>query len=428
MARRLPGMSILRQETLKEFVTSLKVPRKIILMVKAGEPVDEFIKLVLPLLSPADILIDGGNSYYLDTERRCKELAQKGILFVGCGVSGGEEGARNGPALMPGGTPEAWPHIQSILQSIAARSSFSVDSPCCEWLGSGGAGHFVKMVHNGIEYGDMQLIGEIYHAMRDWGNCAEVFSNWNKSRLQSFLIEITAEILGTRLSDGSLLLDQIIDVTGQKGTGKWTVSAALELGVPVTVISEAVQARFLSTLKTLRAELQSNKSNASFEVDDLEDALFASKVISYTQGFMLLREASRVYNWNLDLSAVALLWSGGCIIRSAFLKDIQSAFSKSDLKCLIQDDYFKEALSKCEPGWRRTVKAFVDSSIPCSSLSAALSFYDGIRTAHLPANLLQAQRDYFGAHQFELISEPGKARHHDWIGSGGGMTSGVYQA
>lgn len=444
MKRAKESQRIIACHELKEFVDSLKSPKKILLMVKAGQPVDDFIQLLIPFLREGDIVIDGGNSHYEDTNRRCKELESKKLCFVGCGVSGGEEGARNGPSLMPGGSVEAWTHLKPILQAIAARSQFSKDAACCEWLGAGGAGHFVKMVHNGIEYGDMQLIGEAYHMMRDGlhldsEQASKVFASWNEGELQSFLIEITKDILSTRVDDqlqrdpkGKALVELIRDVTGQKGTGKWTVNAGLELGVPVTVISEAVQARALSSLKEERVRMDKfyapSRKQVQLNLDDLKDAIYASKVISYAQGFLLLKQASQQYDWKLDFAAVALLWSGGCIIRSSFLKDIHQAYKDDPTQHILMTNFFKDALVKAEAGWRRTVCAFVSAGLPCPALSSSLAFFDAFCTSHLPANLLQAQRDYFGAHQFELDSKPGEAMHFDWIESGGAMSSTNYQA
>ena len=440
---------VIPTHSLDELIASLKDgPKRLMLMVKAGSPVDEFIGLLVPLLQAGDIVIDGGNSHFADTERRYRELAQRGMHFVGCGVSGGEEGARRGPSLMPGGSEAAWPHLSGLLQSIAARSQFLPSAPCCAWLGAGGAGHFVKMVHNGIEYGDMQLIGEAYHIMRD-GLCmspkeqARVFDAWNSAELQSFLIEATRDILCVavnpktlkRVDDGGVpLVDLLKDVTGQKGTGKWTVVSAFDLGVPVTLISEAVQTRILSSLLNERlavAEAYPNKSSkVELSLEDLRAAVFASKIISYAQGFMMLREASSAFAWNLDFAAVAVLWSGGCIIRSAFLRDIHAAYQRDpSLASLLLDPFFRQALQSSEAGWRRAVSAFVSAGLPCPALSSALSFFDGYRCARLPANLLQAQRDYFGAHQFELTDGPkGQAVHFDWIGSGGAAVSSNYQA
>ena len=445
MKRATREQRIIACHELKEFMGSLKSPRKVLLMVKAGQPVDDFIQLLLPFLSEGDIVIDGGNSQYEDTSRRCKEFESRKLCFVGCGVSGGEEGARNGPSMMPGGSAEAWTHLKPMFQAIAARSQFSKNSPCCEWLGTGGAGHFVKMVHNGIEYGDMQLIGEAYHMMRDGLNlspeqASKVFGAWNEGELQSFLIEITRDILSTRVDDqlhrnqkGKPLVELIRDVTGQKGTGKWTVSAGLELGVPVTVISEAVQARALSSLKEERLKINRFYGSArgqtpQLDLNDLRDAVYASKIVSYAQGFLLLKQASQQYNWSLDFAAVALLWSGGCIIRSSFLKNIHQAYKDDQLGDMLMTAFFKDALVKAEAGWRKTICAFISAGLPCPALSSSLAFFDASRTARLPANLLQAQRDYFGAHQFELESKPGEAIHFDWIESGGAMSSSNYQA
>lgn len=424
--------------SLEQLITSLKSPRKVMLMVKAGKVVDQFIEKIVPLLDQGDIIIDGGNSLFTDTVRRSRALAQQGILFIGTGVSGGEEGARHGPSIMPGGNPDAWPHVKPIFQAIAAQ----VDGDaCCQWVGEEGSGHYVKMVHNGIEYGDMQLICEAYHLMGEGlGNSVDdmhtVFSHWNQGVLDSYLIEITANILPFKDEDGSPLLDKILDTAGQKGTGKWTGINALELGIPLTLIGEAVFARCLSALKDERVKAQSLlgihqpdwQGEQKQVIDDLHDALYASKIISYAQGFMLMREAASEYGWNLDYGAIALMWRGGCIIRSAFLKNIKQAYEKNaKLENLLMDDFFIDAIKKAEPGWRRTVQLAVELGIPVPSFSSALSFYDGYRRGRLPANLLQAQRDYFGAHSYERIDKPrGEYFHTNWTGSGGDVASTRY--
>ncbi|XP_018332738.1 6-phosphogluconate dehydrogenase, decarboxylating-like isoform X2 [Agrilus planipennis] len=432
------GKSIIGAVSIEDLVSKLKAPRRIMLLVKAGNAVDAFIDQLLPYLSKGDIVIDGGNSEYTDTQRRCKELEEKGLRFVGAGVSGGEDGARYGPSLMPGGHSEAWPHIKSIFQSIAAK----VDGqPCCHWVGSDGAGHFVKMVHNGIEYGDMQLIGEIYHLMLaiglDQSEMAYIFEEWNKGELDSFLIEITKDILKFKDADGKYLLPKIRDAAGQKGTGKWTAIAALNYGVPVTLIGEAVFSRCLSALiderQTASAQLPGPTTKFSGDklkfLEDCRQALYASKIVSYAQGFMLLREAAKMYNWSLDYGSIALMWRGGCIIRSVFLGQIKTAFSKDPtLKNLLFAPFFKEAITKAQSGWRNVVSTAVNIGVPTPALSTALAFYDGYRSKRLPANLLQAQRDYFGAHTYELLGQEGKFIHTNWTGRGGNISASTYQA
>ncbi len=424
--------------SLEEFIASLKSPRKVMLMVKAGEVVDLFIQQLIPLLDKGDIIIDGGNSLFTDTVRRTQALAQQGILYLGTGVSGGEEGARHGPSIMPGGNPEAWPQVKEILQAISAK----VDGePCCQWVGEEGSGHYVKMVHNGIEYGDMQLICEAYHLMGegldiDTDAMHQVFCDWNQGVLDSYLIEITANILPVKDADGSPLLDKILDSAGQKGTGKWTGINALELGIPLTLIGEAVFARCLSALKDERVKAQEVlgspqpdwQGNSQQAISDLHDALYASKIISYAQGFMLMREAAKEYGWTLDYGAIALMWRGGCIIRSAFLKNIKQAYEKNpQLENLLLDSFFSAAIKQAEPGWRNTVQLAVQLGIPVPTFSAALAFYDGYRRGRLPANLLQAQRDYFGAHTYQRIDKPrGESFHTNWTGSGGNVASSRY--
>lgn len=408
---------------------------------------DAFISQLLPHLEEGDIIIDGGNSHFPDSERRCKELEALGILFVGSGVSGGEEGARHGPSLMPGGSEAAWPHIKEIFQKTAAQSD---NEPCCDWVGTGGAGHYVKMVHNGIEYGDMQLIAEAFWLLKQGlglkeNEIAEIFAKWNKGVLDSFLIEITSEILAYNDEDGEPMLTKILDSAGQKGTGKWTAINALELGQPVTLIGEAVFARCLSSLKDERgraSKILAGPKPRPFEgnkqqfIDDLEQALYASKIVSYAQGFMLMREAAKQYNWKLNNPAIALMWRGGCIIRSVFLKDITSAFRKNpELENLLFDDFFSSAIKKAEDGWRRVIAQAVLWGVPTPVFSSALSFFDGIRSELLPASLLQAQRDYFGAHTFRVL--PGKENdrlkagqdiHINWTGRGGNVSASTYQA
>jgi 6-phosphogluconate dehydrogenase len=431
--------TIIGARSIEEMVSLLAKPRKVMLMVKAGKAVDDIIDQLLPLLEEGDVLIDGGNSYFADTIRRTKYLSVKDILFVGTGISGGEEGARNGPAIMPGGTPEAWPLVKELFQAIAAKTPDR--TPCCDWVGNDGAGHYVKMTHNGIEYGDMQLIAEAYHFMRDGlrmshKEMSAVFASWNNGDLSSYLIEITADILKHKDDDGTPLVEKIMDSAGQKGTGRWTSESALELGIPVTLISEAVSARSLSSLKNERMnaakvlngpKTQSIKNKKSL-VKDIAQALLASKIISYAQGFMLMREAAREYGWLLDFASIALIWRNGCIIRSVFLDKIAKAFrNKRELDTLLLDDYFRKKIDKCQPAWRRIVGAAAQLGIPIPALSAALSFYDGYRCAHLPANLLQAQRDYFGAHTYERVDKPkGQFYHTDWTGKGGSVSASTY--
>ncbi|XP_031827575.1 phosphogluconate dehydrogenase [Nomia melanderi] len=432
------GTKVVGAYSLKEMVEKLKSPRRVMLLVKAGPAVDAFIEQLVPLLSPGDIIIDGGNSEYQDTERRTNDLDKNGILFVGSGVSGGEEGARYGPSLMPGGNPKAWPHIKDIFQSICAKVN---GEPCCDWVGETGAGHFVKMVHNGIEYGDMQLICEAYHILRNGlklnpEEMSQVFDEWNKGELDSFLIEITSNILKYKDEKG-YLLERIRDTAGQKGTGKWTAIAALDYGVPVTLIGESVFARCLSALQSERVEASSIlKGPDTVYTGDkkqflthLKNALYASKIISYAQGFMLLREAAKVHNWNLNYGGIALMWRGGCIIRSVFLGNIKAAFDKNPkLSNLLLDDFFANAMKDCQASARVVVSTAVQLGIPTPALSTALAFYDGFRTSRLPANLLQAQRDYFGAHTYELLGAEGKFVHTNWTGHGGNVSASTYDA
>jgi 6-phosphogluconate dehydrogenase len=435
------GTPIIGTHSLKEFFDTLNKPRIFILMVKAGEPVDEFINLSLPYLEPGDIIIDGGNSLFTDTNRRCDELKKKGILFLGAGISGGEEGARNGPSIMPGGNPDAWPHVKKIFQSIAAKVENG--DPCCDWVGEQGAGHYVKMVHNGIEYGDIQLICEAYHIMKEGlgltaAELQQTFKEWNDSELNSYLIEITSHIFSTLDKDGKPLVDKILDVAGQKGTGKWTVINALDLGIPLTLIGEAVFARCLSAMKEERVEASrilkgpqtQFKGDKKKFLEDIRQALYASKMISYAQGFMLMRQADLDYKWHLNFGGIALMWRGGCIIRSRFLGKIKEAFDKNpSLKNLMLDDFFRGELEKSQAGWRRALIQAVEMGISVPCFSTALSFYDGYRCEHLPSNLLQAQRDYFGAHTYERIDQPrGKFFHTNWTGTGGKVSSGSYNA
>ena len=423
------GTQIIGTHSIEEFVNSLSSPRRILLMVKAGEVVDHFIDLLTPHLDTGDIIMDGGNSLYTDTTRRVNDLENKGIIYMGNGISGGEEGARNGPSIMPGGNKKGWPLVKDILQSITAK----VDGePCCDWIGEEGAGHYVKMVHNGIEYGDMQLICEAYQFLRDGlsmtvDEIADIFAGWNEGELNSYLIEITSHILRVKDTDGEPLVDKILDTAGQKGTGKWTAINSLELGIPLTLIGEAVFARFLSALKSERVlaakVLAAPENSFSYTdeekqsyIDAVKDALYASKIISYTQGYMLMRQAAKEYQWNLNYGGIALMWRGGCIIRSRFLDSIKHAYSKNaDLESLLLDDFFQQAIASSQNGWRKTVSRAIESGIPVPGFAAALTFYDGYRLESVPANLLQAQRDYFGAHTFERIDQPrGQFFHHDW--------------
>ncbi len=414
----------------KELVAQLETPRKIMLMITAGDPVDSTIDALLPLLDEGDIIIDGGNSHFPDTIRRTQSLKEKGILFVGSGISGGEEGARFGPAIMPGGNPAAWPTVKNILQSIAAK----VDGePCCQWIGDGGAGHYVKMVHNGIEYGDMQLIAEAYQLMHeglglDHAQMQQVFETWNEGVLSSYLIEITADIMAKADSDGEPLLEKILDTAGQKGTGTWTAVSALEQGVPLTLIGEAVFARCLSSIKESRitaskiypqAERPKFTGDIEATLDALRDALYASKIISYAQGFMLMQQASDKYGWNLNYGNIALTWRGGCIIRSRFLDNIKEAYKKKpQLENLLLDDFFVDAIQSSLEGWRKTVQTAIAMAIPVPAFSSALSFFDGYRSEKTSANMLQAQRDYFGAHTYERVDQPrGEFFHTDWVKS-----------
>ncbi len=426
-------------ESLEEVCAGLSSPRKIMLMVKAGAAIDAVINQLLPLLDKGDIIIDGGNSNFDDSDRRAKELGEKGFLFVGSGVSGGEDGARHGPSLMPGGHSDAWPSIKPIFQSIAAKTDSG--DPCCDWVGDGGAGHFVKMVHNGIEYGDMQLICEAYHFMQnalgmDNSAMSETFTQWNKGDLDSYLIEITADILAFQDKDG-FVVDRVMDKAGQKGTGKWTGINALELGIPLTLIGEAVFARALSAIKEERVQAsavlqgpeKTTALNAPDWIEPLGQALLAAKIISYTQGYMLMQAAAKEHNWNLNYGAIAQMWRGGCIIRSAFLDDIKAAFDKNDsLANLLLDDYFSNQIHQCQTNWRSVVSECVAQGIPVPAMSSALAFYDGYRNARLPANLLQAQRDYFGAHTYQIVDGDEQWHHTDWIGSGSGIASTSYDA
>ena len=432
------GTQVIGCHSFEELASALKRPRKVMLMVKAGQVVDDMIESLLPHLEPGDIIIDGGNSLFTDTNRRCRALEDQGILYVGTGVSGGEEGARFGPSIMPGGDAKAWPSVRPIFQSIAAKVD---EEPCCQWVGDEGAGHYVKMVHNGIEYGDMQLICEAYQLMKDGlglsaDELQKVFTEWNQGVLDSYLIEITANILATRDDAGDPLVDKILDTAGQKGTGKWTGINALELGIPLTLIGEAVFARCLSAMKEQRviAAAELGSPLGSFNGDKLaaigwvRDALYASKIISYAQGFMLMKEAAQQYGWHLNYGGVALMWRGGCIIRSKFLGNIKQAFDNNpELENLLLDKFFATAVRGCDSGWREAIRVGIDLGVPTPAFSAALAFFDGYRSARLPANLLQAQRDYFGAHTYERVDGPrGEFHHTDWTGSGGNVSSTTY--
>ena len=433
------GKKILGARDLKQFVSSLKRPRRIMLMVKAGDPVDEFIDHLMPFLEKGDILIDGGNSHFPDSQRRYESLKAKGILFIGTGISGGEEGARHGPSIMPGGNPDAWPHVKSIFQAIAAKSDDG--SPCCEWVGEGGAGHYVKMVHNGIEYGDMQLICEAFDLLRKgvhltYAELAKTFGNWDKGLLNSYLIEITAQIFTKMDTDGKPLLEKILDVAGQKGTGKWTGIDALDRGMPLTLIGEAVFARCLSSLKDERIKASAfyKAPETSFKgtkdelTEQVSQALYASKIISYAQGFMLMRSASAEYKWNLNFGSIALMWRGGCIIRSKFLGNIKQAYDKNpQLPSLLMNHFFVEQITRCLPSWRKVVAEGALMGVPLPCFSTALAFFDGYRSPSLPANLLQAQRDFFGAHTYERTDKPrGQFFHTNWTGKGGDVSSSSY--
>ena len=438
---RARGKRFIGAHALEEFVAALAVPRKIIMLVKAGSAVDELIERLAPLLQPGDILIDGGNSLFTDTIRRTRYAEGKGLLYVGSGVSGGEEGALKGPSLMPGGSAAAWPHIRPIFQAICARTPEG--EPCCDWMGEDGAGHFVKMVHNGIEYADMQLIGETYDLMRrglglDNARMHRVFGAWNAGELDSYLIEITRDILGFRGEDGEEVIDVILDAAGQKGTGKWTVNAALDEGMPLTLIGEAVFSRCLSAAKdervaaakVIQVDAQPFKGDAKAFIEDLRQALYAAKIICYAQGYQLLRAAASSQRWNLNFGGIALVWRGGCIIRSVFLGEIKKSFDRNpQLVNLLLDPFFKEAIERRQAAWRRVVVTAVTMGIPIPCLSSALAYFDGYRSARLPANLLQAQRDYFGAHNYERTDRPrGELFHSNWTGRGGTTTSRSYTA
>src|SRR5882672_4863970 len=435
------GTNVIGAHSLEEMVSLLKKPRRVMLMVKAGPPVDEFIEHLLPHLEPGDIIIDGGNSLFTDTIRRTKYIESKGLLYIGAGVSGGEEGARRGPSIMPGGSPAAWPHVKDIFQKIAAKVEDG--TPCCDWVGENGAGHYVKMVHNGIEYGDMELICEAYNLMKTGlGLTADqmnpVFDQWNQGELNSYLIEITRDILAFKDTDGQPLVDKILDTAGQKGTGKWTVISSQDLGIPITLIAEAVYSRTISALKDdrvaaskkLKGPKPTIKGDQKKFIEDIRHALYASKIMSYAQGYMLMRAAANEYKWNLNYGGIALMWRGGCIIRSAFLGKIKEAFQeKPKLTNLLLAPFFKKAIKASQRSWRNVIAIAAKKGIPVPAFSTALSFYDGYRTERLPANLLQAQRDYFGAHTYQRVDKPrGEFFHTNWTGRGGRVSSGTYNA
>ncbi len=444
LADEAKGTLVEGAHSIEEMCSKLKTPRRVMIMVKAGDVVDKTIDSIVPFLEKGDIIIDGGNSLFTDSNRRTKALAEKGILFIGTGVSGGEEGARFGPSIMPGGNAAAWPHVKDIFQAIAAKVEDG--TPCCDWVGEDGAGHYVKMVHNGIEYGDMQLIGEAYQLLKDGlgltpDEFEKVFAEWNKGELDSYLIEISTTIFGKKDDDGQPIIDKILDTAGQKGTGKWTAIDALDNGMPVTLIGESVFARCLSALKEERVAaskvLEGPKDAAKISpehkaefIEEVRRALYCSKMISYAQGYMLLRSAEKVQGWNLNMGGVALMWRGGCIIRSAFLGDIKKAFDKDPkLTNLLMDDFFSGALNKYQASWRKALIHAIELGVPTPAFSTALAFYDGYRTARLPANLLQAQRDFFGAHTYERVDKPrGEFFHTNWTGRGGRVSSSTYNA
>jgi 6-phosphogluconate dehydrogenase len=444
LANEAKGTKIQGAHSIQELVAKLKRPRRIMMLVKAGKPVDDFIEQIVPHLEPGDIIIDGGNSLFEDTNRRQRELEAKGLLFIGTGVSGGEEGARRGPSIMPGGSPAAWPHVKEIFQSISAKVEDG--SPCCDWVGEEGAGHYVKMVHNGIEYGDMQLICEAYNILKNGLGMTEqelhdTFAEWNRGELDSYLIEITRDIFAKKDTDGSPLVNKILDTAGQKGTGKWTVINSLDLGTPITLMAEAVYARCVSAMKDDRVRAARklkgpkpaiptarNAKKRAALVQEVRDALYASKIISYAQGYMLMQAAAKEYGWKLNWGGIALMWRGGCIIRSRFLGKIKEAFDKKpNLSNLLFDDYFRGEIKKSQKGWRNIVATAAKRGIPAPAFSTALAFFDSFRSAVLPANLLQAQRDYFGAHTYERVDKPrGEFFHTNWTGHGGNTSSTTY--
>jgi 6-phosphogluconate dehydrogenase len=426
--------------SIEEFIASLERPRKVMMLVKAGKPVDDFIELLLPHLEEGDIIIDGGNSHFPDSIRRTKYVESKGFLFIGTGVSGGEEGALLGPSIMPGGSHAAWPHVKEVFQAISAKVEDG--TPCCDWVGNDGAGHFVKMVHNGIEYGDMQLISEAYNLMKNLlgmnaDEMHQVFKDWNEGELDSYLIEITRDILGYRDEEGDPLVEKILDTAGQKGTGKWTGIEALDLGIPLTLIGESVFARCLSAIKEERVEASkvlsgphpSYAGDRALFINDIKSALYASKIVSYAQGYTLMREAAKEYGWVLNYGGIALLWRGGCIIRSVFLSKIKDAFDKNpDLSNLLLDPFFKEKVEAAQEGWRKVVATALVNGIPVPAFTTALNYFDGYRSERLPANMLQAQRDYFGAHTYERVDKPrGEFFHTNWTGRGGDTSSSTYE-
>lgn len=444
LANEAKGTKVQGAHSIQELVSKLKRPRRVMMLVKAGQPVDDFIAQITPYLEPGDIIIDGGNSLYNDTNRRQRELEAKGLLFIGTGVSGGEEGARRGPSIMPGGSPAAWPHVKDIFQSISAKVEDG--SPCCDWVGEEGAGHYVKMVHNGIEYGDMQLICEAYNILKNGLGLNEqelhdVFAEWNKGELDSYLIEISRDIFAKKDTDGTPLVNKILDTAGQKGTGKWTVINSLDMRVPITLMAEAVYARCVSALKEERVKAARklkgpnqaipaarNAKKRAALIEEVRQALYASKIISYAQGYMLMRAAAAEYGWKLNWGGIALMWRGGCIIRSRFLGKIKDAFDKKPkLTNLLLDDYFKGEIKKSQKGWRNIVAIAAKRGIPVPAFSTALSFFDSYRSEVLPANLLQAQRDFFGAHTYERVDKPrGEFFHTNWTGQGGTTASSTY--
>ncbi|MGI6084200.1 MAG: decarboxylating NADP(+)-dependent phosphogluconate dehydrogenase [Acetivibrionales bacterium] len=438
---RAKGKNIIGTYSIKELAESLKPPRKIMFMVKAGKPVDDLIDMTAPYLDKGDIIIDGGNSHFIDTIRRAKYAENKGLLYVGAGISGGEEGALKGPSIMPGGSLEAWQHVKPIFQRISARVEDG--APCCDWVGSDGAGHFVKMVHNGIEYGDIQLICEAYQLMKDYLSMSaqemhEVFKDWNQGELDSYLIEITRDILAHKDTDGEPTIDKILDIAGQKGTGKWAAIASLDEGIPLTLIGEAVYSRFLSAIKAERVAASKilNGPKPRFAgdkkefVEAIKDALYASRLVSYAQGYTLLKAAAKTYGWNLNYGKIALMWRGGCIIRSVFLEKIKEAFDNNpDLTNLLLDPFFKDKVEKAQANWRKVVAQAVTNGIPVPAFASALCYYDGYRCERLPANLLQAHRDYFGAHTYERVDRPrGEFFHTNWTGEGGSTSASTYNA
>ena len=445
LAKEAKGTKVLGARSIAEMVSKLKKPRRVMMLVKAGKAVDEFIEQLIPHLEPGDIIIDGGNSLFDDTNRRVKYVESKGLLYIGTGVSGGEEGARRGPSIMPGGSPKAWPFVKDIFQGVSAKVEGG--TPCCDWVGEMGAGHYVKMVHNGIEYGDMQLICEAYNIMKNGlGMSAdemhEVLKEWNNGDLDSYLIEISRDILAKKDADGSPLVDKILDTAGQKGTGKWTVINSQDLGIPITLMAEAVYSRCVSALKDERVKaarklkgprsalssIASNPGKKKAFIEDIRLALYASKIVSYAQGYMLMRAAAKEYGWNLNYGGIALMWRGGCIIRSRFLGKIKEAYDKNPkLMNLLIDDYFRGEIKKSQKGWRNIVATAAKKGIPVPAFSTALAFYDQYRSAVLPANLLQAQRDYFGAHTYERVDKPrGEFFHTNWTGRGGDVSSSTY--